>query len=129
MMSILQMIEATSGNIRIDDVDVSSIRRESLRSCLNIVPQDPFFLVGSVRFNLDPQGRCTDDQIQSALEEVELWNKMMALKGDGRSSAKDSLDQDLDASAWSQGERQLLCLTRALLNPSRIVILDEASSK
>jgi ATP-binding cassette, subfamily C (CFTR/MRP), member 1 len=119
-MAILRMIEVREGHIAIDDVDISTLQGNDVRSRLNIVPQDPFFMPGTVRFNLDPRGQWADGPIEAAIRKVGLWARISAAGG---------LDAELAASEWSQGESQLLCLARALLVPSTILILDEATSR
>ena len=123
IMALLRMVELSEGQIMIDGTDVSMLNGEKLRSCLNIIPQEPIFVPGTVRFNLDPHKRSNDESIQMALRTVGLWGS------EGSSSDIQGLDTALVASDWSQGERQLLCLARAMLVPSRLVILDEATSR
>ena len=127
IMALLRMVELSEGQIMIDGTDVSMLNGEKLRSCLNIIPQEPIFVPGTVRFNLDPHKRSNDESIQMALRTVGLWGRLVA--GEGSSSDIQGLDTALVASDWSQGERQLLCLARAMLVPSRLVILDEATSR
>jgi ATP-binding cassette subfamily C (CFTR/MRP) protein 1 len=120
IMAILRMMELKEGQITIDDKDLSSLQINEVRSRLNIIPQEPFFIPGTIRFNLDPENRSSDDDVEAAMRKVGLWERM---------SLNEGLQMDLLASEWSQGERQLLCLARALLVPSQILILDEATSR
>ncbi|TDZ74872.1 ABC transporter atnG [Colletotrichum trifolii] len=119
VLSLLQMIEVTEGRILIDGVDLGMLERSEVRARINVIPQEPFFLPGTVRFNLDPHSRASSDDIKSALDKVGLLGKVGMSGG---------LDAELDATAYSAGERQLLALTRAIVAKSQVLILDEATS-
>ncbi|KAI3543901.1 ABC transporter [Colletotrichum filicis] len=119
VLSLLQMIEVTEGKIFIDGIDLEGLERAGVRSRINVIPQEPFFIPGSVRFNLDPHSRESSETIKAALDKVGLLGKIAMAGG---------LDSELDADGFSVGERQLLALTRALVERSQILILDEATS-
>lgn len=121
-MTLLQMTEVRSGHVSIDRRDLALIQPSEIRQRLNVIPQDPYFVPDTIRFNLNPHAVASDEEIISAVKKVGLglWEKVQLNGG---------LDGDLDASQWSMGEKQLLALARALTSRSPILILDEATSK
>lgn len=118
--TLFRMLEVTEhSSITIDGIDITQLPRELVRSRLNAIPQEPFFIRGNIRTNADPYGEHTDESIISAIKKVHLW-ELVCQKG--------GLSTELDADFFSHGQRQLFCLARAILRRSKIVVLDEATS-
>lgn len=120
ILSILQMMAVRHGHIKIDGLDITSLNCEHLRKAINVVPQDPFLMPGTVRFNVDPFGLASDEEMIRALTRVGLWAIVCEQGG---------LDKAMDTSAWSAGQKQLFCFARAMTKKSKILILDEAMSR
>ena len=117
-----RIVEVLQGQILIDNVDIGSLDLDYLRSRITVIPQDPALFTGTLRFNMDPEGRVSDERILEVMRQAQL-NDLLA---------KDSLglhQQVADGgNNLSSGEKQLICICRAILRASKVVILDEATA-
>ncbi|KAK6540555.1 hypothetical protein TWF694_009346 [Orbilia ellipsospora] len=126
--TLFRLLKVQGGSISIDGVDITGVPINVLRGRLNVLSQEPFFLAGTVRENMsyasvseEEEDNFTDAELLRVLSAVGLKEKILAFDG--------GLDAEFDPEgSLSHGERQLFCLARAMLKPSKIVILDEFTS-
>lgn len=116
----MRLLDLNSGSIIIDGMDISKVSRSHVRSRLNTIPQEAFFLHGTIRLNANPEGNADDEEITAALQKVNLWSHI---------ESKGGLDADMSEELLSHGQQQLFCLVRALCKSSKILIMDEATSR
>ena len=119
--SIYRTFDEFKGRILIDGKEIRDVDLKILRYTMTIIPQDPYLFADSVRNNIDPMNQFKDPQIEQILQEVGLWNKF------GNSNGLD-FKIEKGGGNLSQGEKQLLCLARALLFNNKLVLMDEATS-
>ena len=131
-LCLFRILEAKEGAIYIDDIDISQVGLKKLRSNITIIPQDPTLMEGSLKFNIDPLNNHTEQEIEEVMREIGFWYICERNLEENKNKPDEEKGLNMiiteNGGNISIGERQLICITRAILRKSKIIIMDEATA-